>query len=92
MPALFDPPLPDCVRQPIGSLNLFEILGTDCIGDTRVAINNNIRYLGTTICDLSSQRLVPNTTATIAHTVDSGNRVLTSEVRDDSITNAKLSA
>lgn len=91
MPAPFNPSLPDCVNQPIGPLVLLEIQGADCIGDTRETINNNVRYLGTAICNLSGQRLIPNTTTTISHSVNS-DRVLTSEIRDNSINNAKLAS
>lgn len=92
MPAPFNPSLPPCVNQPIGALNLLEIQGSDCIGDTRVAINNNVRYLGTAICDLSGQRLTPGNTTAIVHTVNGATRVLTSEIGNNSITGAKISA
>lgn len=92
MPASFDPPLPTCVNQPIGSLNLLEIQGTDCIGDTRVAINNNVRYLGTAICNLSGQRLMPIQSNTTTPVVNLGSREFQLEVRDGSITDAKLAA
>ena len=83
MPTTFDPIIP-CVST------LLEIQGNDCIGDTREAINNNVLNLGTAICNLSSQRLVPSTSTTIQHNVNSGSRVLTSEIRDNSITETKI--
>ena len=83
MPTTFNPVI-SCVST------LLEIQGNDCIGDTREAINDNVRYLGTAICNLSSQRLVPSTSTTIQHTVNSGSRVLTSEIRDNSITETKI--
>ena len=83
MPTTFNPVI-SCVST------LLEIQGNDCIGDTREAINNNVRNLGTAICNLSSQRLVPSTSTTIQHNVNSGSRVLTSEIRDNSITETKI--
>jgi hypothetical protein len=83
MPTTFNPVIP-CVST------LLEIQGNDCIGDTREAINDNVRYLGTAICNLSSQRLVPSTSTTIQHTVNNSSRVLTSEIRDNSITETKI--
>lgn len=92
MPADFNPSLPPCVSGLVNSIKLQEIQGTDCIGDTRVAINNNVRYLGTTICNLSSQRFIPIQSNTTTPIIDTGSRELQFEVRDNSITSAKLSA
>lgn len=92
MPTDFSPSLQPCVNGTIDGLKLQEIQGTDCIGDTRVAINNNVRYLGTAICNLSGQRLIPANTTAIEHTVNGATRVLTSEIGNNSITEAKISA
>ena len=39
----------------ITNLELYEINGTDCIGDSRAVINNNTELLGTTVMELSTQ-------------------------------------
>jgi hypothetical protein len=36
-------------------ISLTSIDGTDCIGDSRNNINNNIQNLGTAICQLSAE-------------------------------------
>jgi len=83
MPQSFDPTIIPCIST------LLEIQGNDCIGDTREAINDNVRYLGTAICNLSGQRLVPSTSTTIEHNVN-GSRVLTSEIINNSVTTSKI--
>ena len=85
MPTSFNPPI-SCINT------LLEIQGNDCIGDTRVAINDNVRYLGTAICNLSSQRLVPSTSTTIQHSLNNSSRVLTFEIRDNSVTTSKIAS
>jgi hypothetical protein len=83
MPQSFNPPI-SCIST------LLEIQGNDCIGDTREAINDNVRYLGTAICNLSSQRLVPSTSTTIQHFLNNSSRVLTFEIINNSVTTSKI--
>jgi len=69
---------------------LLGIDGTDCIGDSRIIINNNTQKLGEAICSLSGVNLNVADTNTINHTYNTSNFLLTSEVINNSITNAKL--
>lgn len=86
----------------IGNLTLSAIEGIDCIGDSRVVINNNFSTLSTELTALSSRTISVSSTDTIQHTYLSAARLLASNVRtnsidaihlkSDSVTTAKISA
>lgn len=46
--------MPSALNPSPACVSLTGIDGGDCIGDTRIIINNNVRNLGTAICNLST--------------------------------------
>jgi hypothetical protein len=69
---------------------LKDILGNDCIGDTKDVINNNIRALGTAVCSVSGLVYAPGSTDTIQQSIIG--RIAYPSLKDDAVTTAKLSA
>lgn len=86
----------------INGITIKQIDGVDCIGDSRAYINENFSTLSTEITALSSRTISVSSTDTIQHTYLSADRLLTSDVRTNSIdvvhlksnsvTTAKISA
>lgn len=74
----------------IGGLTITEIAGIDCIGDSRVYINNNFLTLSTTLTALSSRTISVSSTDTVQHTYLSAARLLASNVRTNSIDSIHL--
>ena len=74
----------------VACLTLSAIGGQDCIGDSRTIINTNTERLGQSVCDLLTNTIIVNDTSTINHTFNTSTRLLTSEVQNSSITNAKI--
>ena len=76
-----------CVQNPIQT-----ILGTECIGDSLPKINSNFSVLGTNVCQLltavDSFNVVDRPTVDL--TFDSYTRTLSADVKDASVTNAKI--
>ena len=76
-----------CVQNPIQT-----ILGTECIGDSLPKINTNFSVLGDNVCQLltavDSFNVVDSPTVDL--TFDSYTRTLSADVKDASVTNAKI--
>lgn len=66
------------------------ISGSECIGDSRVKINNNFDSLCNALTNLSGNILTPITTPTVVSFFDTTTRRLSSFVRNDSITTDQL--
>lgn len=71
-------------------LTLNRIDGTDCIGDSRQIINNNITQIGQALCTLTNNTITTTNTDSVQHIYNTGTRLLSTIVRDNGVTANKL--
>lgn len=77
----------------MSSCNLTQpINGSDCIGDSRIKINQNFTNLENIVCALSANTIIPVNTSTISLNYNPATRQLVSSIIPGSVTSTELSS